>query len=149
MKASLLLLSFTASQALASAIVRRDTTCTELDARSNNGDRKIAIAIDSSRSMTSSDPDDLRLSAGRTISGWLIAKSEFTGGNRMILLLLSTWALLLWIILWATQLVRVLYLRALGQVEGRTLRAESRYLGCWLGNSRGVEVEQRATGLVS
>jgi Mg-chelatase subunit ChlD len=85
MKASILTSILAVSQALASAIVRRDSgpTCADLTAKSNNGDRKIAIVIDSSGSMTSSDPDDLRLSAGRTINDWLISKSEVVGGKKV------------------------------------------------------------------
>ena len=85
MRASILFSALVASQALASAIVKRDSspTCADLTAKSNNGDRKIAIVIDSSGSMTSSDPDDLRLSAGRTINDWLIGKSEAVGGKKV------------------------------------------------------------------
>jgi hypothetical protein len=84
MKGSLLTLTLAASQALASAIVRRDSgpICADLTAKSNNGDRKIAIVIDSSGSMADSDPDNLRLSAGRTIDDWLISKSEAVGGKK-------------------------------------------------------------------
>ena len=72
--ASLLLLS----QVGESAIVRRasQNTCADLKANSNNGNRKIALVIDSSASMLTSDPSDLRLSAARTVNDWLISKSE-------------------------------------------------------------------------
>jgi hypothetical protein len=85
MKFSILTSILAASQTLATAIVRRDSgpTCTDLTAKSNNGDRKIAIVIDSSGSMTYSDPDDLRLSAGRTINDWLISKSKAVGGKKV------------------------------------------------------------------
>jgi hypothetical protein len=85
MRTSILLSILATSQALASAIVRRDSgpICADLTAKSNNGDRKIAIVIDSSGSMTTSDPNDLRLSAGRKINDWLIGKSEAVGGKKV------------------------------------------------------------------
>jgi Mg-chelatase subunit ChlD len=57
-------------------------TCTNLYAQSNNGDRKIAIVIDSSGSMAESDPSDLRLQAGRSVIDWLISKSGATSSHK-------------------------------------------------------------------
>lgn len=59
-------------------LIPRDSTqvCSGLTAQSNNGDRKMAIVIDSSDSMYYSDPTDLRLEAGKAILDWLILKNE-------------------------------------------------------------------------
>jgi hypothetical protein len=51
-------------------------------AQSNNGDRKIAIVIDSSGSMASSDPYNLRLTAGKQLNDWLISNKESSGGKK-------------------------------------------------------------------
>lgn len=77
---SLLVISY----ASAAAIFQRatDLTCTDLRVKSNDGDRKIAIVIDSSGSMSSSDPEDLRLAAGRALNDWLITKDEATNGKK-------------------------------------------------------------------
>lgn len=56
--------------------------CVGLSAESNNGDRKIAIVVDASYSMLSSDPNDLRLAAGKNLLDWLVTKSEATGGKK-------------------------------------------------------------------
>ncbi|KAI9782460.1 MAG: hypothetical protein M1839_004946 [Geoglossum umbratile] len=70
---SLLLL---VSNTSASALFRRagaSPTCHGLQAKSNNGNRKVAIVIDSSGSMAENDPYDLRLDAGRAlVDNWLI-----------------------------------------------------------------------------
>jgi Mg-chelatase subunit ChlD len=64
----------------ASVLVRRAEKCDNLQAASNNGDRKIAIVIDSSGSMESSDPTNLRLTAAsNVINGWLIPQSRASG----------------------------------------------------------------------
>ena len=57
-------------------------TCVGLSAKSNNGNRKVAIVIDSSGSMDGSDPYNLRLAAGRALTGWLISNAEATGGRK-------------------------------------------------------------------
>jgi len=77
---SLLLLT----QSYAVALTRRaiDLTCSDLRVKSNNGDRKIAIVIDSSGSMQSSDPSNLRLEAGRALNNWLINSNEATNGKK-------------------------------------------------------------------
>ena len=68
---------FLISNASAYALLPRagDTpTCTNLVAKSNNGDRKVAIVIDSSGSMFDNDPYRLRLTAGRAlVNNWLIS----------------------------------------------------------------------------
>lgn len=53
-----------------------EPVCSGPTAKSNNGDRKMAIVIDSSSSMSGSDPYDLRLEAGKSILDWLIVKDE-------------------------------------------------------------------------
>jgi hypothetical protein len=73
-----------ASHISAVAIAPRATalTCADLHVKSNNGGRKVGIVIDSSGSMSSSDPDDLRLAAGRALNDWLITSKEATGGKK-------------------------------------------------------------------
>src|SRR5215469_15871473 len=56
--------------------------CSNLHALSNNGDRKIAIVIDTSGSMVDSDPYNLRLTAGKRIVDWLISDSEASGPTK-------------------------------------------------------------------
>jgi Mg-chelatase subunit ChlD len=74
------------SNASAVAILPRATsapTCQNLVAKTNNGDRKIAIVIDSSGSMAENDPDDLRLAAGRSlVNDWLISSKEATSSTK-------------------------------------------------------------------
>jgi hypothetical protein len=57
-------------------IKRKAPVCTNLRAKSNDGDRKIAIVIDSSSSMELSDPFNLRFEAANQAVDWLIEKSE-------------------------------------------------------------------------
>lgn len=57
-------------------------TCLGLSAKSNNGNRKVAIVIDSSGSMADSDPYNLRLDAGRALNNWLITRAEAPGGKK-------------------------------------------------------------------
>ncbi|KIX93438.1 uncharacterized protein Z520_10857 [Fonsecaea multimorphosa CBS 102226] len=65
-------------------LIPRDSTpvCTNLRAQSNNGDRKIALVIDSSGSMEESDPYNYRLSAAKMVLDWLISKSEVTSTQK-------------------------------------------------------------------
>ena len=56
--------------------------CVGLSVKSNNGDRKVALVIDSSGSMAETDPLNLRLAAGRALNDWLITKAEATGGKK-------------------------------------------------------------------
>jgi hypothetical protein len=58
------------------------TTCLDLNVKSNNGNRKVAIVIDSSGSMADSDPFNLRLAAGKALNDWLITAAEATGGKQ-------------------------------------------------------------------
>jgi len=64
---------------------RRDTqpTCAGITAKTNNGNRKIAIVVDSSGSMSTNDPYDLRLAGAHKIVDWLIASNEASGGKKM------------------------------------------------------------------
>jgi Mg-chelatase subunit ChlD len=66
------------------SLVPRSTssTCSNLHVLSNNGDRKIAIVIDTSGSMSESDPYNLRLEAGKRIVDWLISDAEAKGSNK-------------------------------------------------------------------
>jgi Mg-chelatase subunit ChlD len=61
---------------------RDDAVCTDLSVSSNNGDRKVAIVMDSSGSMASNDPYDLRIKAGRALNEFLIASSEASGSHK-------------------------------------------------------------------
>ncbi|KAI9862978.1 MAG: hypothetical protein M1813_004151 [Trichoglossum hirsutum] len=74
--ATLSLLLIIISNTSASALLPRAGTgpaCQGFQAISNNGNRKVAIVIDSSGSMTENDPSDLRLDAGRAlVNNWLI-----------------------------------------------------------------------------
>jgi hypothetical protein len=54
------------------------TTCTNIRANSDNGNRKIGIVIDVSGSMSESDPYNLRAPASRSVLDWLISKNEST-----------------------------------------------------------------------
>jgi hypothetical protein len=72
-----------ASQTFAATLVPRatDLTCADLNVKSNDGGRKVAIVIDSSGSMSGTDPSDLRLVAGRSLNDWLINSKETGGGK--------------------------------------------------------------------
>jgi Mg-chelatase subunit ChlD len=65
-------------------LIPRDAApvCTDLSAQSNDGDRKMAVVIDSSGSMELSDPSDLRLAAGKSVVDWLITKGEATNTKK-------------------------------------------------------------------
>lgn len=81
---SITLFVLLASGVSAGVIAERatDLTCADLTVKSNNGDRKVAIVIDSSGSMTYSDPDNLRLAAGRSLNDWLIGSKEATSTKK-------------------------------------------------------------------
>ncbi|KAK0631735.1 hypothetical protein B0T14DRAFT_9368 [Immersiella caudata] len=87
MRLALALLSAVAATAASTtrasgiALMKRDEleTCSGLNVASNNGNRKVVIVIDSSGSMSSSDPNDLRLSAGRALNDFLISNAEASG----------------------------------------------------------------------
>lgn len=55
--------------------------CQDISVSSNNGNRKVAIVIDSSGSMSTSDPDNLRLAAGRALVSFLISDKEAGKGK--------------------------------------------------------------------
>src|SRR5438105_9356209 len=57
-------------------------TCSDLTISNNNGDRKVVIVIDSSGSMASTDPSDLRLTAARALNDFLISNSEASGSAK-------------------------------------------------------------------
>jgi hypothetical protein len=80
-----LLVLFFTSCVFAAALRPRTTnatTCVDIHVKSNNGNRKVAIVIDSSGSMTTSDPYDLRLAAGKALNDWLITAAEATSGRQ-------------------------------------------------------------------
>ncbi|GAB1310223.1 VWFA domain-containing protein [Madurella fahalii] len=55
--------------------------CADLTISSNNGDRKVALVVDTSSSMFGSDPDNLRLAAARALNEFLISNDEAGGGR--------------------------------------------------------------------
>lgn len=61
---------------------RDDKVCADLSVSSNNGDRKVAIVMDSSGSMAYNDPYDLRIKAGRALNDFLISSGEAGGGQK-------------------------------------------------------------------
>jgi Mg-chelatase subunit ChlD len=81
----LLLASATASIVPAhSPLYRRAATetCDDLSISSNNGNRKIAIVIDSSSSMGGNDPRRHRIAAARALNEFLVSNSEASGGQK-------------------------------------------------------------------
>jgi Mg-chelatase subunit ChlD len=62
---------------------RRDNTeaCTDLRVTDNNGNRKVAVVLDSSGSMDDNDPDNLRITAGQALNAFLISGAEAGGGK--------------------------------------------------------------------
>lgn len=66
----------------ASILKRAEPVCTDLRAKANNGDRKIAIVVDSSGSMSLTDPYDNRLTAAKQTLDWLVSKSEATSSKK-------------------------------------------------------------------
>ncbi|OCL03398.1 hypothetical protein AOQ84DRAFT_325997 [Glonium stellatum] len=75
-------LSLAAITSASPLVPRGQPTCKNLQAASNNGDRKIGIVIDSSGSMADTDPDNLRLVAGRAVNDWLITSKEASGSKK-------------------------------------------------------------------
>jgi Mg-chelatase subunit ChlD len=76
-KMRLLTFSIFFTQIAASVLVpRAASACTDLNAKSNNGNRKMAIVIDDSGSMSTSDPMDLRYAASKRLISWLLPKSK-------------------------------------------------------------------------
>jgi Mg-chelatase subunit ChlD len=82
----LLYASIVASSALRSPHAelqkRDDKVCKDLSVSANNGDRKVAIVMDSSGSMAYNDPFDLRVKAGRALNEFLISSGEARGGQK-------------------------------------------------------------------
>jgi hypothetical protein len=66
------------------SIFARDASavCADLSVSSNNGNRKVAIVIDSSGSMVTSDPYDYRVAAGRALNSFLISNSEASSSQQ-------------------------------------------------------------------
>lgn len=82
---SLLLSSFLFLSAASAGLLKRDSSdqvCTDLSVSSNNGDRKVAVVIDSSGSMAYNDPYELRLVAGRALNNFLISTAEATADKK-------------------------------------------------------------------
>ena len=75
-------LSLAAITSASLLVPRGQPTCKNLQANSNNGDRKIGIVIDSSGSMADTDPENLRLVAGRAVNDWLITSKEASGSKK-------------------------------------------------------------------
>jgi len=75
-------LSLAAITSASPLVPRGQPTCKNLQANSNNGDRKIGIVIDSSGSMADTDPENLRLVAGRAVNDWLITSKEASGSKK-------------------------------------------------------------------
>jgi hypothetical protein len=65
-----------------SLVFRRDTGTCNIQLATSNGGRKIAIAIDSSGSMSSTDPNDLRITAGKALNNQLVSAAGATGGKK-------------------------------------------------------------------
>ncbi|KAL8304821.1 hypothetical protein RB600_007954 [Gaeumannomyces tritici] len=62
-----------------SIIAKREEACADLRVNANNGDRKVALVIDSSGSMASNDPGRRRIDAGRALADFLISSGEAGG----------------------------------------------------------------------
>lgn len=83
--ASHLLLGIASAASFANhANFKRDNSdsCSDLSVSSNNGDRKVAIVIDSSGSMWDNDYYDLRIAAGRALNEFLISDDEANDGKK-------------------------------------------------------------------
>ncbi len=61
---------------------RRDTGTCNIQLATSNGGRKVAIVIDSSGSMSSTDPYDLRITAGKSLNNQLVSSAGATGGKK-------------------------------------------------------------------
>lgn len=71
-----------ASPAIASFYPKRDTGTCNIQLATSNGGRKVAIVIDSSGSMSSTDPYDLRITAGKALNKQLVSSAGATGGKK-------------------------------------------------------------------
>ena len=65
-----------------SLVFRRDTGTCNIQLASSNGGRKVAIVIDSSGSMSGTDPYDLRITAGKALNNQLVPAAGATGGKK-------------------------------------------------------------------
>ncbi|KAL8393132.1 hypothetical protein RB595_003070 [Gaeumannomyces hyphopodioides] len=63
-------------------VVRRDTGKCNIQLAASNGGRKVAIVLDSSGSMSSTDPSRLRVVAGKALNNQLVPSSAATGGKQ-------------------------------------------------------------------
>lgn len=61
---------------------RRDTGTCNIQLATSNGGRKVAIVIDSSGSMSVTDPYDLRITAGKALNNQLVSAAAATGGKK-------------------------------------------------------------------
>lgn len=66
----------------AGLVFRRDTGTCNIQLATSNGGRKLAIVIDSSGSMSSTDPYDLRITAGKALNNQLVSAAGATGGKK-------------------------------------------------------------------
>ncbi|KAL8422241.1 hypothetical protein RB596_002834 [Gaeumannomyces avenae] len=63
-------------------VVRRDTGKCNIQLAASNGGRKVAIVLDSSGSMSTTDPSRLRVVAGKALNNQLVPSSAATGGKQ-------------------------------------------------------------------
>lgn len=64
-----------------SGVARRDTGKCNIQLAASNGGRKVAIVLDSSGSMATTDPSRLRVAAGKALNNQLVPSSAATGGK--------------------------------------------------------------------
>jgi Mg-chelatase subunit ChlD len=62
-------------------VFRRDTGTCSLQLATSNGGRKVAIVLDSSGSMSSTDPKKLRVTAGKALNNQLVSAAGAVGGK--------------------------------------------------------------------
>jgi Mg-chelatase subunit ChlD len=77
---SLVLLACTA-HASTYGVLRRNTATCNIQLATSNGGRKIAVVLDSSGSMASNDPKDLRIAAGKSLNAQLVSSSGLISGK--------------------------------------------------------------------
>jgi hypothetical protein len=63
-------------------VFRRDTGTCSIQLASSNGGRKVAIVLDSSGSMYTTDPYNLRITAGKALNNQLVSAAGATGGKK-------------------------------------------------------------------
>lgn len=64
------------------SVFRRDTGTCNIQLATSNGGRKVAIVIDSSGSMATTDPNNLRITAGKALNNQLVTAGAATGGKK-------------------------------------------------------------------